>query len=200
MTAPGGRRVVLLGADGAGKDRVVGTLADLLAAAGVPVRVVHFRPGFGRRGERAVTDPHARPPRGRAASALKLALYALDYWWAAARQRSWLRRGGVVLFNRHFDDLLVDPGRYRYGAGPGLARWVSRRLPPADLRYLLDAPPEVLLARKREVEPARLAGLRGAYLERAGEHGWRVLDATRPPGESAARIRDDLAALAAGAP
>ena len=192
-----GAQVALLGPDGAGKDRVIEVLARSLDAAGVPVRVVHFRPGFGRHGGRPVTDPHAQPPRGRIASALKLAIYAVDYWWAAARERSW-RRGGVVLFNRHFDDLLVDPGRYRYGGGPEWVRRVSRRLPGAALHYLLDAPPEVLLARKREVPPARLAALRAAYLARAIERGWRVLDATRTPEETAEWIRQDLVTRAGG--
>jgi thymidylate kinase len=95
-------------------------------------------------------------------------LFALlpDYWlgyWLATRPL--LARTGLVVFDRYFHDLLVDPLRYRDGAPTWLPKFLSRFVTPPELLFLiLDAPEEVILSRKREVPPPELRRQRAAYV------------------------------------
>jgi thymidylate kinase len=76
-------------------------------------------------------------------------------------------RTQLTLFDRCFYDLLVDSKRIRYGGPPWLLRAAARMSPRPDLVILLDAPPEVLRARKQEVPLEEVARQRAAYLELA---------------------------------
>jgi thymidylate kinase len=172
--------VALLGPDGCGKSSVVGALLGAPGFAGAEAR--HYRPQARWGAGAPVTDPHARPPRGAVGSALKLAYdlarFHLGY-------RSWVRprlmAGEVVIFDRYFHDLLADPARYRYGGPPWLARLAARLAPAPDLFVVLDAPAEVLQARKHEVAPEESAAARRAYLALARQlpHA-RLVDGTLP--------------------
>lgn len=95
-------------------------------------------------------------------------------------------RGYVVLFDRHY-----FPDYYSYDIAPTsepkpLARrlhgWMLKRLyPRPDLMIYLDAPAEVLLARKGEGSAEVLEERRRAYLEmRAHMPHFAVIDATQP--------------------
>jgi len=85
------------------------------------------------------------------------------------------------MHDRHLIDALVDPKRYRYGGPMWLLRVIWRFVPQPDLIVLLDAPPEVLQARKQEVPFEESARQREAYrsLVRSMENG-HVVDSTRP--------------------
>ena len=75
-----------------------------------------------------------------------------------------LTAGDVVVFDRYFHDLLVDPIRYRYGGPMWLLKFLSRFVTPAEVIFLLlDAQEEVILSRKREVPPEELRRQRAAY-------------------------------------
>jgi thymidylate kinase len=114
-------------------------------------------------------------------STLKLVYYLLDF----ALGYSWkvwpaLLRGTVVVFDRYYHDMLVDPSRYRYGGPPRWPYAVARLIPRPDLIILLDAPPEVLQARKQEVPFAESARVRQAYLEMMDQlPGSHVVNAAR---------------------
>ena len=188
-----GRFVALLGPDGCGKSSVLAGVAAALAPEFSGVEARHFRPQARWGAGTPVAAPHALPPRSAALSALKLALE-----WARFRAghrtvvRPRLRRGELVLFDRYYHDLLADPRRYRYGGPAWLARWVGRRVPAPDLFVVLDAPPEVLQARKAEVPPAESAAARAAYLALAAAlPRARVVDGARP----LARVVEEVAAL-----
>lgn len=178
--------VVLLGTDGCGKSSVLERLECDLAGRFAELRVLHLRPRLGKGGPsggKTVANPHGSAPRGVLASGLKLLFLLFDYgtlypWiW---RQRAAPAPGGLLLFDRYYHDILVDPRRYRYGAPLWLARMLSRFVPQPDLWILLDAPTEVLRARKQEVPEAELERQRRTYRELIGNlrHG-HVVDAAR---------------------
>lgn len=50
----------------------------------------------------------------------------------------------------YFDEMLLDPVKYRYGGTPWLARKVRNFLPSPNMYILLDAPATVLYERKQE--------------------------------------------------
>jgi thymidylate kinase len=188
-----GRFVVLLGPDGCGKSAVVGELARALAGDFAAVEARHYRPQVRWGAGGAVPDPHARPPRGRVGSALKLAFEVARFRLGHRRVvRPRLAAGTVVVFDRYFHDVLADPLRYRYGGPAWLARLAARLAPAPDLFVVIDAPVEVLQARKREVPPQASAAARHAYLALAGKlPRARVVDGARP----LAQVASEVAAL-----
>lgn len=182
--APPGLWVAFLGADGCGKSTVIEHVERRLGPAWNGARRFHLRPHFGLRDPEGppVTDPHGQVPRGRVTNVLKLGLWWLDctlgYLLAV---RPLLSRGRLVLFDRFVHDLLVDPRRYRFHGSEGLARAILGSIPAPDLFVVLDAPPEVLRARKQEVSDAEVVRQRAAYRDLAASmENAAVIDASRP--------------------
>lgn len=164
-TSRGGVWLAVLGPDGSGKSTLLDRIERDLSPRFGSVQRHHLRPHWGRRRPgRPTTDPHGRPPRGRVASVAKLCLWWADYWLGYLLQiRPALRGSGLVLFDRYFDDLLVDPRRYRYGGPVRLARLVAQSIPRPHAILVLDAPVDVLRERKREVSPEEVERQRWAY-------------------------------------
>jgi thymidylate kinase len=166
---PTGLFLVILGPDGVGKSTLVGRLAGSLKEAGFNrFRIYHWRPMvIAPQKETGVpaTDPHDEPPRGTLGSMVALFGVLLDYWLGFAFVlRPFLVRSGLIVFDRYYHDLLIDPIRYRYGGPMWLAKLLGRFIPPPDLLFLvLDAGDEVILSRKREVLPEELRRQRESY-------------------------------------
>jgi hypothetical protein len=158
--------------DGSGKSSLLDALKERLGCGRpfLDVRVRHWRPGWMMRGNATgtVVDPHGKPPRSSLVSLAKLGVLVLDwvigYWFDLAHSRA---KGALLVFDRHFADLLVDPMRYRYGAPFWAARVVGRLVPKPDLFIVLDLPAELARARKPELPIAQARRLRDRYLELA---------------------------------
>ena len=175
--------IAFLGCDGSGKSAVIQGLKSHLEAEGHEVVLGHWRPQpFSKsNGHSAAADePHGQAPRGYAASVLKLA-WLWANWWLGWSLGLWqTSRHGYVLHDRYHGDLLVDPRRYRYGGPMWLAKLASRLMPQPDQIIYLDAPPDVLLARKQEVPAESLERSRAAYLHLAQTAPrFRIVDASR---------------------
>jgi thymidylate kinase len=174
---PTGLWVAVLGPDGSGKSTVLEQLEKALALGFRRTARFHLRPRWLRgtsAAEAVNTDPHGQAPRGVLASTAKLlffwADYAIGYW---LRVRPLLVRSTLVLFDRYYPDLLIDPRRFRYKGPRWLARLVGALIPMPDLLIILDAPAEVLRARKQEVSAEETARQVEAYREFAGSHAAR---------------------------
>jgi thymidylate kinase len=165
---PTGVFMVILGPDGVGKSTLVKLLIEQLGPAFRRRRVFHFRPMLiAPQDETKIltTDPHAVSPRGSLGSAMRLLGFFLDYWLGYLLLiRPLVARSGLVVFDRYFNDILVDPKRYRYAGPAWLPRRLIRLVPTPDLPFLiLDAEDEVILSRKQELDPSELSRLRAAY-------------------------------------
>jgi len=112
-----------------------------------------------------------------------------------------LRCGRVVIFDRHF---FAD--YFAHDIAQGANGTIDRRLhglllrrfyPKPDVVVFLDAPPEVLLARKGEGTLETLARRRDEYVELASvvEH-FSVVDATLPIDEVIRQVREIVHAFA----
>ena len=99
----------------------------------------------------------------------------------------------LLIFDRYYLDLAIDPMRYRF-QGPGwLVRQVGKLVPQPDLYILLDAPAEVLQSRKREVSLAESIRQRQAYFDVVSKmKNGIVLDASRPLDEVVAQVNSAI--------
>lgn len=164
---PTGLMVVFLGTDGSGKSTIIERVEQDLSPVFRQTHYIHLRPRLGLKVSQSApaVDPHKESPRGWLASVLKLFYllfdYSIGYWW---RIRPLLVRSTFVMFDRYYHDLLVDPKRYRFGANMWLAKLFGLFMPQPDLWILLDAPAEVIQARKQEVTLAETRRQRKEYL------------------------------------
>lgn len=186
VARPAGAFVVLVGADGAGKSTIAPLLCERLArrmGGGDPMHF-HWKPleSLPTGVATEVVDPHGRPVRTGALSGL----FFLRHWFDFV-VGSWLRvfprlvRGTVVVGERYYDDMLLDPVRYRLTQPRGLGRALRWTVVRPDVFLCLVAAAETLQARKREVG-VEVSRAQTAAIERfaAVTPGARIVDAGRP--------------------
>jgi len=207
ITQPPGLMIAFLGTDGSGKSTIMARVEQDLGPAFWETKQYHKRPlsspfrrtrryglrppGANKRKSSGKLgfNPHALPSRSSAYSLAKL-----GFWWAdflllgyAAEIFPQLTRPSLLMFDRYYHDLLVDPRRYHYGGSLRLARFVGKLIPQPHLIILLDAPPEVLRARKQELPLEEVTRQREAYLELVKKlPNGRVVDTSRPLDEAVA--------------
>lgn len=193
LLKPTGSWIAFFGPDGSGKSSLIKALADAIHPAFNNLHCYHLRPELllsGASGARAaVTNPHGKPARSLFASLAKLAVFCCDYvggYWFCVRPR--MVNSTFVIFDRYFHDLLVDARRYRYKAPRWVTSLVGSFIPLPDLVFILDAPPELLQARKQEVSFEESKRQCEAYKRLAENLSVRtrtvVIDTSRPLDES----------------
>jgi dTMP kinase len=197
--------VAFEGGEGVGKSTQVRLLGEWLTGQGYDV-VLTREPGAtaaGRRVREVLLDPQS--------AGLSLRAEALLY--AADRAdhvdnliRPALERGAVVVTDRYVDSSLAYQGagrRLAMAEVERLSAWATGGLQP-DLTVVLDIRPVVGLARagsdrdRLEAEPTEFhERVRRGFLRLAARSPQRYLvcDASRPPEEIAAEVRDRLARL-----
>ena len=180
---PPGLTVAFLGLDGSGKSATIERTADALRLLFSSVQRYHIRPSSSEPAPDGLPAApcHDEPPRGPILSLVKLGLWWADYWVTyVLNVVPRLRRPGFVLFDRYYDDLLVDPRRYRFGGSLRVARFVGRHVPRPDLIIFLDAPPQLARTRKPGVGLEEAIRHRDAYISLVrGLGGGHVVDASR---------------------
>jgi len=162
-----GLHVVFLGPDGVGKSTTIEAVRERVADAFLCVKYQTFASSILPNKPKA--SPHALPPRSKFASFLKAG------WWELCYTLGYLKsvhptrcRGGLAINHRYLIDAIVDPKRYRYSGPQELlwAIWATAFKP--DLLIFLDAPADVIQARKQETTPEETARQVEAYRAMAG--------------------------------
>jgi len=162
--------ILLAGPDGSGKSTTADAIVAL--ASGLSVTRVHQRPAVlaGRRVRSGpITDPHGKAPRPAVIAAAKLAVVFLDHLIGGHLRWRRQRRSGLLLVERGWFDMVVDPKRYRLGES--LARAAAplgRLLLRPDVVVLLTGDPDALHDRKPEL---------GAFEVRRQAERWRDIAA-----------------------
>ena len=206
--------VAVLGPDGAGKTTLVSALPGALGDDPLVVYMgvnrdsqTHALPTmrWARRRLPPIPDAGAAAPpvagearRGRAALRLRRLVtrvhLLLDQAYRVGVGMRARRRGRTVIFDRYVYDAEVDAAVVgRDGREQRLLRWIRRRFPAPDLVVVLDAPGDVLFARKGEHDVERLERLRRAYAAIAADvPAVAVIDVRQ---DAAAVLSDAVAAI-----
>ena len=73
-------------------------------------------------------------------------------------------RSTFVIFDRYYDDILIDPARYRNGTPQLVVKLFRFFIPQPQLWIVLDAPTTVIQARKAEVSYEETERQRRTYI------------------------------------
>ena len=221
--------VALIGPDGAGKTTVARKIEHAL---GVPAKYIYMGVNWDasdqllpttraiqaiRRARRSARPSGGPPPPLPAASprrplprralrsiwiALALGNRLAEEWYRQLRTWAYVRRGVVVVFDRHFfsdyhaHDIAGDGVRSFDRRVHGF--FLARVYPKPSLVIYLDAPPELLLARKGEGTLESLERRRRDYLALAAETPHFVtVDASRPLDEVVSDVARAIESFAA---
>ena len=165
---PNGLVVTILGPDGAGKTTLSTSIFEVFGPAFGPQKFLLWRPEVLPRLSKdpsPIDPPHSKPAHGALESVARILAIFLDYWLGHfVLLKPLLARSALILYDRDIHDILVDHRRYRYGGPTWLLPLVTKTLPRTESVFLfLDAPPEVILERKQEVEPAEVRRQLKAY-------------------------------------
>lgn len=182
---PSGKVLAFCGLDGAGKTTILDEMNDmfirLLKSKKVfygywrPYVIPEIRELFGKKNSKAGVDKQAqkgvtvvepeKKPKNQVVSFVKLCYFWLDYVLAGRKYGSIHERGGMVLFDRHFVDMVVHPKRFEMK----LPRWIIllmyKFIPKADYTFFLYCTPEEILKRKEEFSKEEIQQMMDDYME-----------------------------------
>ena len=184
---PTGLLVTVVGPDGAGKSTLARSLPDACRGLFRRDALFHWRPAVLPRPGALIGSPMGDPsrPHDRESHPRGISTGLLLYLWTDFFVGAWTRffalrvRTGLVVLERGWWDILVDPRRYRLDAPPMLVRILGKLLPAPDLTLVCEAPVEVLLDRKNELTSDELSRQTQAWRSRRTDLGrTRFLDAS----------------------
>lgn len=164
---PTGLNIAIMGPDGSGKTTVIEQLKKDMGEAFRRIQYFHLYP---KPESHSIvrTDPHNQKVRSLILSVMKLLyfviLYNVGYLSYVLPMKI---KSTMTIFDRYFDDILVDPIRYRNGAPDWIVKFIRYFIPQPDLWIILDAPTDVIQKRKAEVSAEETERQRQGYINLA---------------------------------
>ena len=178
---PTGITIAFLGVDGSGKSTVI----ELIRESNLPFRkfqYFHLKPIIKGKSKIMISNPHQYPSYGSFKSYLKLLFLIFQYNFNWVRNVIPLKiKSTLIVFDRYFDDLLIDPKRFRYGGNISAIKWARKFIPRPDILFVFTADPEIIYSRKKEVEFFEVKRQLNEYDSLAFEKKYYLIDVNRVP-------------------
>ncbi len=189
ITKPTGISISFLGPDGAGKSTIINSLIQ----SPLPYRrhdYFHLKPIVKtEETSQVVSDPHKFEPYSSLKSYIKLLYFIKQYNFGWIKNIMILKvKSSLVIFDRFYDDLLVDNKRYRYGGHIKIAKLARVFIPKPELYFVLTADANVIQKRKKEVPYNELKRQINAYQSLTDNKRYFHIDVDRKPNEITAEI------------
>ncbi|MGV6830167.1 MAG: hypothetical protein ACWA5P_01230 [bacterium] len=176
---PTGITISFLGPDGSGKS----TIINGLKKQQLPYRKVayfHLKPIHSK--ESSVTsDPHAAKPYSLVVSIIKIIFFFFQYSW------NWLKtivplkiRSTLIIFDRYYDDVIVDPKRFRLSGINMLSKIVKPLIPRPQLYFILYADADTIYERKKEIPLNELGHQLKIYKSFSKDKRYHLINVDRP--------------------
>ena len=181
--------ISFLGPDGSGKSTIISKIKE------IPLFInnyyFHLKPLYSREKLIIVEEPHKYPPYSKLKSYIKLLYFIYQY------NCGWLKnimplkiKSSLVIFDRYYDDMLVDTKRYRYGGSVRLAKFARLFISKPDIYFILTTDPKVIYERKQEVPFKELERQVKEYRALADGKRYFNIDVNRSPEDIAQEIMD----------
>lgn len=187
---PKGFTICFLGPDGSGKS----TIIDGLLKRDLPFNrydYFHLKPILQKdSGEhKVVSDPHQHKPYSLLKSYIKLLFFVYQY------NKGWVynivplkSKSSLVIFDRYYDDILVDHKRYRYSGSKSAAKFIRNFIPKPDLYFVLTTNANIIHKRKQEVAIEELERQIKGYRSLVDDKRYINIDVSKTPKEIVSEI------------
>lgn len=158
-----GLSITIMGCDGSGKSTVINSILKNLSHAFRATDYYHLKP-IKTKSNMVVSNPQDQKPYPFFKSIVKLIFLVYQYNMGFFKVRLQLIKSTLVVFDRYFEDLLVDNLRFRYGAPNFFAKIALIFIPKPKLYIFLDASGEIIYKRKQELSVEEINRQRQKYL------------------------------------
>jgi len=158
-----GLSIAIMGSDGCGKSTVIHKISKNILPAFRHVEYYHLKPIKAKNEIADTTNPQGQIPYSFARSILKLVYLIYQYNWGFLKINLKLIKSTFVIFDRYYDDILVDKLRFRYGAPLLFAKGASFFIPKPTIYIYLEASGEVIFNRKQELSVEEINRQRQVY-------------------------------------
>lgn len=175
--------ISFLGPDGSGKT----TIIDLLMSQNYfrHTYYFHLKPIKKDNGiSIPIDDPHASPVYSKVLSYIKLLYFIYQYNMGWMTNILKLKiKSSLIIFDRYYDDVLVDNKRYRYGGSLSMVKFIRNFIPKPDIYFILTTEPSIIYKRKQEVSFDELERQVESYRTLADGKRYFNIDVNRKPEE-----------------
>ena len=196
-----GISIAFLSPDGGGKSTSIEKIKEQCGGSFYGDIELHFRPHyFANAGaykfcnktveEKVNPNPHDKKMNGKVKSILRFFFYNMDFilgtWFKVNVMKI---KKKLVIFDRYYYDYYADMKRYQYSLSPMVAKIFAWSIPKPDIIFVLDAPADILYARKQELTVGEIDRQRKIYRNFAKCNSRAILvDATQTSEEVARQI------------
>ena len=176
--------ICFLGPDGSGKT----TIIDGLVKKSLFKRTLYFhlKPIHKPVGyvSEVADNPHGEKPYSKFKSYIKLFYFICQYNFGWLKNIFLLKNDSkLIVFDRYFDDVLVDNLRYRYSGSYLVAKLFLNFIPKPDIYFILSTKASIIYQRKQEVSLAELERQIMGYNNLCDNKRYNYIEVNRLPEE-----------------